>query len=97
MSRWPTSRCARRARLFGRAGPPDLPIADARMLLSFGADFVETWLSNVQYARDFAAQASSAGGPSSAARVSGDRDSGGRVRRRDIRLVWQGMDLQSGT
>lgn len=44
---------AAHARVFGRPGIPDLRIGDARMLLCFGADFLETWVSNVQYARDF--------------------------------------------
>ncbi len=34
---------------------PDLRIAAAHMILCFGADFLETWVSNVQYARDFSA------------------------------------------
>jgi len=42
-------------RVFGSPGLPDVRIAEARTLVSFGADFLETWLSNVQYARDFAA------------------------------------------
>ncbi len=38
---------------FGREAIPNFNIAGARFLLSFGADFLETWLSNVAYARDF--------------------------------------------
>lgn len=42
-------------RVFGSPQIPRFKIADARMLISFGADFLETWLSNVEFARDFAA------------------------------------------
>jgi molybdopterin-containing oxidoreductase family iron-sulfur binding subunit len=41
-------------RVFGTPGLPDVRIAAAHTLVSFGADFLETWLSNVQHARDFA-------------------------------------------
>ncbi|HET8576193.1 MAG TPA: molybdopterin-dependent oxidoreductase [Methylomirabilota bacterium] len=39
---------------FGRDAIPDYAIGDATYLLSFGADFLETWLSPVGYAVDFA-------------------------------------------
>ncbi len=39
---------------FGVASVPDYDFAAARYVLSFGADFVETWLSPVEYARQFA-------------------------------------------
>jgi anaerobic selenocysteine-containing dehydrogenase/Fe-S-cluster-containing dehydrogenase component len=39
---------------FGRDAIPDYAIGDSTYLLSFGADFLETWLSPVGYARDFA-------------------------------------------
>ncbi len=39
---------------FGRDAIPDYAIGDATYLLSFGADFLETWLSPVGYAADFA-------------------------------------------
>jgi anaerobic selenocysteine-containing dehydrogenase/Fe-S-cluster-containing dehydrogenase component len=39
---------------FGRDAIPDYAIGDSAYLLSFGADFLETWLSPVGYARDFA-------------------------------------------
>src|SRR5439155_1084792 len=39
---------------FGRDGIPYYAFEDAEVLLSFGADFLETWLSNVNYARTFA-------------------------------------------
>jgi molybdopterin-containing oxidoreductase family iron-sulfur binding subunit len=42
------------ARTFGQAVVPHYDFAGARMLVSFGADFLETWLSPVTYARDFA-------------------------------------------
>jgi molybdopterin-containing oxidoreductase family iron-sulfur binding subunit len=40
---------------FGTSEIPYFDLAAAQMLLSFGADFLETWLSNVEYARGFAA------------------------------------------
>ncbi|MBI3895738.1 MAG: molybdopterin-dependent oxidoreductase [Acidobacteria bacterium] len=40
---------------FGRAEVPDYSIAEADYLLSFGADFLETWLSPVGFSRGFAA------------------------------------------
>jgi molybdopterin-containing oxidoreductase family iron-sulfur binding subunit len=40
---------------FGREVIPTYDIAQAELLLSFGADFLETWLSPVAYAREFAA------------------------------------------
>ncbi len=39
---------------FGVASVPDYDFAAARYVLSFGADFLETWLSPVEYARQFA-------------------------------------------
>jgi molybdopterin-containing oxidoreductase family iron-sulfur binding subunit len=42
-------------RTFGQATVPAYDFAGAHMLISFGADFLETWLSPVAYARDFAA------------------------------------------
>ncbi|GBC84014.1 Menaquinone reductase, molybdopterin-binding-like subunit [bacterium HR11] len=39
---------------FGRDAIPDYRIETARVLISFGADFLETWLSNVRFARAFA-------------------------------------------
>ncbi len=39
---------------FGTSEIPHYDIAAARLLVSFGADFLETWLSNVEYARAFA-------------------------------------------
>lgn len=41
--------------VFGHETIPTYDIAKAQLLLSFGADFLETWLSPVAYARDFAA------------------------------------------
>ncbi|MCS7311321.1 MAG: molybdopterin-dependent oxidoreductase [Acidobacteria bacterium] len=38
---------------FGRDAIPDYRIEAARVLISFGADFLETWLSNVRFARAF--------------------------------------------
>ena len=40
--------------VFGRDAIPHYAIEDANVLLSFGADFLETWLSPVAYARGFA-------------------------------------------
>jgi molybdopterin-containing oxidoreductase family iron-sulfur binding subunit len=42
-------------RSFGTSEIPHYDITRARFLLSFGADFLETWLSNVAFTRDFAA------------------------------------------
>ncbi|MBI4579637.1 MAG: molybdopterin-dependent oxidoreductase, partial [Planctomycetes bacterium] len=39
---------------FGQDAIPTYDFARARVLVSLGADFLETWLSNVGYARDFA-------------------------------------------
>src|SRR2546426_53178 len=39
---------------FGRDAIPYFAFEDAEVVLSFGADFLETWLSNVSYARTFA-------------------------------------------
>ncbi|OYV69158.1 MAG: hypothetical protein B7Z72_07770, partial [Gemmatimonadetes bacterium 21-71-4] len=40
---------------FGTASVPAYAFADARYVLSFGADFLETWLSPVEYTHQFAA------------------------------------------
>lgn len=40
--------------VFGRDAIPTYRIDEADFLISFGADFLETWLSNVEYARKFA-------------------------------------------
>src|SRR3989454_4332243 len=40
--------------VFGRDAIPYYAFEDAEVVLSFGADFIETWLSNVNYARTFA-------------------------------------------
>ncbi|MGH2567780.1 MAG: molybdopterin-dependent oxidoreductase, partial [Bacteroidota bacterium] len=42
-------------RSFGLAQIPSYEFAPAKMILSFGADFLETWLSPVGYAKDYAA------------------------------------------
>ncbi len=39
---------------FGTASIPEYAFAEARYILSFGADFLETWLSPVEYAHQFA-------------------------------------------
>src|SRR6058998_778210 len=39
---------------FNRDAIPYYAFEDAEVVLSFGADFIETWLSNVSYARTFA-------------------------------------------
>ena len=39
---------------FGRDAIPYHAFEDAEVVLSFGADFLETWISNVEYARGFA-------------------------------------------
>ena len=39
--------------VFGIEGLPSYRIEDADVLVSFGADFLETWLSPVEYARQF--------------------------------------------
>ncbi len=39
---------------FGRDAIPYHAVEDAEVVLSFGADFLETWLSNVNHARGFA-------------------------------------------
>jgi anaerobic selenocysteine-containing dehydrogenase/Fe-S-cluster-containing dehydrogenase component len=41
--------------IFGVDGIPSYRIDHADFLISFGVDFLETWLSNVEYARQFAA------------------------------------------
>src|SRR6266446_5374277 len=38
---------------FNRDAIPHYAFEDAEIVLSFGADFIETWLSNVNYARTF--------------------------------------------
>jgi anaerobic selenocysteine-containing dehydrogenase/Fe-S-cluster-containing dehydrogenase component len=43
------------ARAFGVNGLPSYRIEEADVLVSFGADFLETWLSPVEYARKFKA------------------------------------------
>ncbi|OPY75450.1 MAG: Tetrathionate reductase subunit B precursor [Syntrophorhabdus sp. PtaU1.Bin153] len=40
--------------IFGIEAIPDYRIDEADFLISFGADFLETWVSNVQFARRFA-------------------------------------------
>ena len=45
-------RAANRA-TFGRDAIPYHAFEDASVVLSFGADFVETWISNVEYSRNF--------------------------------------------
>ena len=47
------------AQLFGHAEVPALDLARARAVVSFGADFLETWLSPVEQARMFMAARSS--------------------------------------
>ena len=39
---------------FGRDAIPYYALQDAEVVISFGADFLETWLSNVDHARGFA-------------------------------------------
>lgn len=41
--------------VFGAPAIPQFRLSDAKMLISFGADFLETWVSNVEYGREFAA------------------------------------------
>src|SRR2546422_2640741 len=48
--------------VFGRDVVPYYAFEDAEVVLSFGADFIETWLSNVGYARSFARSHGFAGG-----------------------------------
>ncbi len=43
------------AAVFGQPVIPGFDFAPARYLVAFGAEFLETWLSNVEYARQFAA------------------------------------------
>ncbi len=43
------------SQLFGSPQLPTLKMEDADLLVSFGADFLETWLSPVEYARKFKA------------------------------------------
>src|SRR5216684_1139021 len=47
---------------FNRDAIPYYAFEDAEVVLSFGADFIETWLSNVGYARGFARSHGFAGG-----------------------------------
>ena len=42
-------------RVYGQERLPDFDIQNARTVLSFGADFLHTWLSPVQYGRDYGA------------------------------------------
>ncbi|HUP20889.1 MAG TPA: 4Fe-4S dicluster domain-containing protein [Gemmatimonadota bacterium] len=42
-------------RVFGQASIPAYDIAGAEFVISFGADFLETWVSPVRYSRDWAA------------------------------------------
>ncbi|HET7342572.1 MAG TPA: molybdopterin-dependent oxidoreductase, partial [Methylomirabilota bacterium] len=46
-------RAANRA-TFGRDAVPYYALEDAEVVLSFGADFLETWINNVHYARAYA-------------------------------------------
>ncbi|NIQ59773.1 MAG: molybdopterin-binding oxidoreductase, partial [Gammaproteobacteria bacterium] len=39
--------------VFGRDAVPHYALSEARYILSFGADFLETWLSPVEQARGF--------------------------------------------
>lgn len=48
--------------VFGIEGLPSYRIKDADLLISFGADFLETWLSPVEYARQFKAMHAFQGG-----------------------------------
>jgi anaerobic selenocysteine-containing dehydrogenase/Fe-S-cluster-containing dehydrogenase component len=48
-------------RLFGRAEVPAFDLGQARTVVSFGADFVETWLSPVALARQFTSGRGSVG------------------------------------
>jgi molybdopterin-containing oxidoreductase family iron-sulfur binding subunit len=43
------------SRTFAQAAVPHYDFANALMLVSFGADFLETWIAPTAYARDFAA------------------------------------------
>lgn len=57
---------AAQAALGGRAVVPTFHIDRARYLLSFGAEFLETWVSNVEFARQFAAMHSFDANPAGA-------------------------------
>ncbi len=46
-------RAANRA-VFGRDAVPHYALEEAEVIVSFGADFLETWISNVGYAKGFA-------------------------------------------
>src|SRR5262252_7969771 len=48
--------------VFGRDAVPYYAFEDAEVVLSFGADFIETWLSTVGYARGFGRSHGFAGG-----------------------------------
>jgi anaerobic selenocysteine-containing dehydrogenase/Fe-S-cluster-containing dehydrogenase component len=56
-----TLRAANRA-VFDRDAVPYHAFEDAEVVLSFGADFVETWISNVEYSRTFARMHAFSGG-----------------------------------
>jgi molybdopterin-containing oxidoreductase family iron-sulfur binding subunit len=48
--------------VFGVDGIPTYDLAAAKFILSFGADFLDTWISPTEYARGFRAQHSAQGG-----------------------------------
>jgi molybdopterin-containing oxidoreductase family iron-sulfur binding subunit len=48
--------------VFGRDAVPYYAFEDAEVVLSFGADFVETWINNVHHSRTFAAMHGFRGG-----------------------------------
>ena len=50
---WEAMRAANDA-LFGRASVPYHDFSRAELVVSFGADFLETWLANVAHTRDYA-------------------------------------------
>jgi Fe-S-cluster-containing dehydrogenase component len=50
------------SQVFGRAMLPSYRVDQADLLISLGADFLETWLSPVEYARKFKAMHAVAGG-----------------------------------
>ena len=51
------------AQMFGNPMLPSLHLDRADVLVGFGADFLETWLSPVEYARKFKAMHGFSGGP----------------------------------
>ena len=56
MSRLRTSRCRKANQVvFGTSRIPDYRIDQCDFLISFGANFLETWISNVQFTRQFSA------------------------------------------